>query len=87
MRREIAAVKATLKKMNGSLSGAELITTPLGPLYAAANGRGIFLLKFVDESAAGSTAGAAVEVDTASPSAPSGDVTSCEPLFMDAGVS
>src|SRR6185369_2321577 len=54
MRREIAAVKATLKKMNGSLSGAELITTPLGPLYAAANGRGIFLLKFVDESAAGS---------------------------------
>lgn len=53
MRREIAAVKSALKKMNGSLTGAELITTPLGPLYAAASGRGIFLLQFVDESAAG----------------------------------
>lgn len=53
MTRQTAAVKKALGNAGVPVAGAELITTPLGPVFAAASARGIFLLKFVDDSAAG----------------------------------
>ena len=53
MKKETTQIKAALRRVKTAMQGAELISTPLGPLYAAASRRGLFMLRFVDEAGAG----------------------------------
>lgn len=54
MKKETTQIKAALRRVKSAVQGAELISTPLGPLFAAASRRGLFMVRFVDEAGAGS---------------------------------
>lgn len=53
MRKNTTQIKTTLRQLNGHLQGAEMLPTPVGLLYAAAGAKGLFVLRFVDETGAG----------------------------------